>query len=104
MNKNLKIKQFGRSSSQQQKIKKTVFVPQRSKTPDKMYENILLHNNIKNNINSVRSDSIFVPFKVLPDSDDNSVIFLADYNFLNKYLELSKGAYPKSFNQQVDFD
>ena len=103
MNKNLKIKQFGRSSSQEQKIRKTVFVPQRSKTPDKMYENILLRKDIQDNIDCVKSESFCLPFKFVPEDDERSVIFLADYNFLNKYLELSKGAYPQKYNQQVSF-
>ena len=103
MNKNLKIKQIGRSSSQEQKIKKTIFADQRSKTPDKMNQNILFNKNIRDSIDCVRSQSIFIPFKVHPEDDNKSIIFYADYNFLNKYLELTKGVFPKLFNMQVLF-
>jgi hypothetical protein len=101
MNKNLKNKKFGRSSSFQKKFKRSVLREPRSKTPDKIHENILQNKSLRDSIQNVRSSSFFLPFKVVPDSDNKSVIFFADYDFLNKYLELSKGIYPPGFNLQV---
>jgi len=98
MNKNFKIH---RSSSQEQIIKKTTFLLPRSKTPDKYDGNILFNKNVRESINCIRSPSIILPYKVMHDSENKSIIFYADYNFLNKYLELSKCVYPKSFNKQV---
>lgn len=95
-------KNFRRGASFDQKIKRSVFLEPRSKTPDRSHQKILQHKDFRESINNVRSPSIFIPFKVLPDADNNSVIYSADYNFLNKYLELSKGIYPSGFNIQIE--
>jgi hypothetical protein len=94
-------KSVERSSSQDQKIPRTVFEEQRSKTPDRKYEVILKNRDVRESINIVKSQSIFVPFKFKPDEENKSIIFFADYNFLNRFLELSNGAYPKDYNVQV---
>ena len=101
MNKNLKIKQFGRSKSKETKIKKIASISIRSKTPDKNVVNLLKMKNIRESIENVRSQSIFTPFKVFPEPENKSIIFFAFYGFLEKYLELSKGVYPKLFNFKV---